>query len=82
MYLCVWIYFRYGLASTSLPQGIFSSKNKTLLALFLSSFGRLLLFLVVIWDPQKLNPENIYYLWTINAYVLLSNTEALCGMLT
>ncbi|KAJ3364820.1 sterol homeostasis protein [Allomyces javanicus] len=45
----------------------------------LSSFGQLILILMVVWDPPKLDPENIAYVWLINAYVLFTNAQALCG---
>ncbi|KAJ3376038.1 sterol homeostasis protein [Allomyces arbusculus] len=44
----------------------------------LSSFGQLILILMVVWDPPKLDPENIAYVWLINAYVLFTNAQALC----
>ncbi|KNE58118.1 hypothetical protein AMAG_04936 [Allomyces macrogynus ATCC 38327] len=45
----------------------------------LSSFGQLILILMVVWDPPKLDPENIAYVWLINVYVLFTNAQALCG---
>ncbi|KAI9164497.1 sterol homeostasis protein [Blastocladiella emersonii ATCC 22665] len=46
-------------------------------AVAMSTFGRLLLIVVVIWDPARLAPANVAYIWLINAYVAASNAEAL-----
>jgi hypothetical protein len=46
------------------------------MALILSSFGKLLLILMVIWDYNELQ-----YSWLVNLLVLTSNVEALSGSL-
>ncbi|ORZ39165.1 Arv1 protein [Catenaria anguillulae PL171] len=45
-------------------------------AIILSGFGRLLLILMVIWDPERLAPENLSYVWLVNLYTSATNTEA------
>jgi hypothetical protein len=50
-------------------------------ALVISSYGRLLLILLVIWDPDKLELANVQYIWLINTYVMASNVEAIRGAL-
>ena len=44
------------------------------MALIISSFGKILLILMVIWDYNELE-----YSWLINIVVLTSNVEALAG---
>jgi uncharacterized membrane protein YccC len=44
------------------------------MALIISSFGKMLLILMVIWDYKQLE-----YSWLVSIIVLASNTEALSG---
>ncbi|KNE59314.1 hypothetical protein AMAG_18148 [Allomyces macrogynus ATCC 38327] len=44
----------------------------------LSSLSQLILILMVVWDSPKFDPENIDYVWLINAYVLFTKAQALC----
>lgn len=44
------------------------------MALIISSFGKILLILMVIWDYDELE-----YPWLINIVVLTSNLEAITG---
>lgn len=46
------------------------------MALIISSFGKMLLILMVIWDYKQLE-----YSWLVGIIVLASNTEALSGMI-
>lgn len=46
------------------------------MALIISSFGKMLLILMVIWDYKQLE-----YSWLVSIIVLASNTEALSGMI-
>lgn len=48
--------------------------NYVSMALIISSFGKMLLILMVIWDYKQLE-----YSWLVNIIVLASNTEALSG---
>lgn len=48
--------------------------NYVSMAMILSSFGKLLLILMVIWDYNELE-----YSWLVNLLVLTSNVEALSG---
>lgn len=45
------------------------------MALVISSFGKMLLILMVIWDYKQLG-----YSWLVNMIVLASNVEALSGI--
>jgi hypothetical protein len=45
------------------------------MALIVSSFGKMLLILMVIWDYKQLE-----YSWLVSIIVLTSNIEALSGM--
>jgi hypothetical protein len=45
------------------------------MALIISSFGKMLLILMVIWDYKQLE-----YSWLVSIIVLASNTEALSGI--
>lgn len=45
------------------------------MALIISSFGKMLLILMVIWDYKQLE-----YSWLVSLIVLASNAEALSGM--
>lgn len=56
------LYFRYNYVS---------------MALIISSFGKMLLILMVIWDYKQLE-----YSWLVSTIVLASNTEALSGTKT
>ncbi|KAG2208332.1 hypothetical protein INT47_006188 [Mucor saturninus] len=49
--------------------------NYVSMALIISSFGKMLLILMVIWDYKQLE-----YSWLVSIIVLASNTEALSGM--
>ncbi|KAI8838629.1 Arv1-like family-domain-containing protein [Chytridium lagenaria] len=53
---------------------ILESYNRISIALIVSSFGKLLLILMVIWDYNELE-----YAWLVNVLVLISNLEALSG---
>lgn len=48
--------------------------NYVSMALIISSFGKMLLILMVIWDYKQLE-----YSWLVSIIVLASNTEALSG---
>ncbi|KAI9342744.1 Arv1 protein [Zopfochytrium polystomum] len=50
--------------------------NRVSMALMISSYGKLLLIMMVIWDYDELN-----YAWLINLFVLTSNLEALSALL-
>ncbi|CAG8782928.1 3682_t:CDS:2, partial [Acaulospora morrowiae] len=50
--------------------------NYITMALIISSFGKILLILMVIWDYNELE-----YSWLINIVVLTSNLEALAVLL-
>jgi hypothetical protein len=58
------------LASTNL----FTRHNYITMALIVSSFGKMLLILMVIWDYKQLE-----YSWLVSIIVLTSNIEALSG---
>lgn len=49
--------------------------NYVSMALIISSFGKMLLILMVIWDYKQLE-----YSWLVGVIVLASNTEALSGI--
>lgn len=51
--------------------------NYVSMALIISSFGKMLLILMVIWDYKQLE-----YSWLVSLIVLASNAEALSGMST
>ena len=51
--------------------------NYVSMALIISSFGKMLLILMVIWDYKQLE-----YSWLVGVIVLASNTEALSGTWT
>lgn len=51
--------------------------NYVSMALIISSFGKMLLILMVIWDYKQLE-----YSWLVSTIVLASNTEALSGTKT
>lgn len=51
-----------------------SSYNYVSMALIVSSFGKMLLILMAIWDYKQ-----VEYSWLVSFIVLASNTEALSG---
>lgn len=51
--------------------------NYVSMALIISSFGKMLLILMVIWDYKQLE-----YSWLVSIIVLASNVEALSGRQT
>ncbi|KAI9344861.1 Arv1 protein [Obelidium mucronatum] len=50
--------------------------NKLSMSLIISSYGKLFLLLMAIWDYRELD-----YAWLLNVFVLLSNLEALAAFL-
>ncbi|TPX76309.1 hypothetical protein CcCBS67573_g02444 [Chytriomyces confervae] len=50
--------------------------NKLSMSLIISSYGKLFLLLMAIWDYNELE-----YAWTLNVFVVLSNLEALSAFL-
>lgn len=57
-----------------LESNVHFRHNYVSMALIISSFGKMLLILMVIWDYKQLE-----YSWLVSIIVLASNTEALSG---
>ena len=53
---------------------VYTRHNYITMALIVSSFGKMLLILMVIWDYKQLE-----YSWLVSIIVLTSNIEALSG---
>ncbi|KAI9221134.1 Arv1 protein [Blastocladiella britannica] len=83
MYGTLWVllqfYARYQSRQLHAPYSTIPW-SRFLDAMIISSFGRLLLILMVIWDPDRLLPNNLPYVWLINCYVVMTNAEALHSM--
>ncbi|KAI8050173.1 Arv1-like family-domain-containing protein [Gilbertella persicaria] len=60
--------------SQFIHQPLYYQHNYVSMALIISSFGKMLLILMVIWDYKQLE-----YSWLVNIIVLASNTEAMSG---
>lgn len=65
---------RFLVSGNHSPSGGFKSRNLISMAIILSSFGRILLLAMVVWDYGNLDPTSV-----IELFVFMSNTCAISG---